>query len=186
MAISPTTTALITLAGTLGGVGLTGLIGAWRTMGDHRHERRMKELDVRIATESGRRAERRESYEEFLTATDNAYQLAADLYARTRRGEQLEFRVETREVVAELMRRELALALLATASVRRNAREYVSSLRDLLVESAQGCWSDTTKQSRNQLFVSMIADINPGNEPGTTDVVEKHHPEIPPPTVSAP
>jgi hypothetical protein len=142
----------------------------------------MKELDVRLAAESGRRAERRQSYEEFLAATDGAYQLAADLYAKARTGEPLEFRIETREVVAELMRRELALALIGTANVRRNAREYVSSLRDLLVGSVQGQWSDATKQSRNQLFVSMIADVNPGNEPVGSGAVDEIHQVVPPPT----
>ena len=71
---------------------------------------------------------------------------------------------------------------LGTADVRRNAREYVSSLRDLLVGSVQGQWSDATKQSRSQLFVSMIADVNPGNEPVGSGAVDEIHQVVPPPT----
>ena len=162
---SSTTTAVFTLVGTLGGVALTGLIAGLRTVGDHRHEMRMKQLDVQLAGESSRRADRRQSYEEFLVATDGAYQLAADLYARSRSGERLDFRTETRDVVAELMRHELSVALVGTTAVRKNAREYVGALRMLLIASVQGQWSDVTKQQRNQLYASMIADINPGNEP---------------------
>jgi hypothetical protein len=85
-----TSAAVLTLVGTLGGVLLTGGIAWLRTWSDDRHERQIKELDVALAAESARRSDRRQTYYEFLSATDAAYQLAADLYARTRDGTTLD------------------------------------------------------------------------------------------------
>jgi hypothetical protein len=158
-----TTTALFTLAGALGGVFLTGLIGIVRTWIDHRHERRIKELQVELETETSRKADRRQCYADFLTSTDKAYQLAADLYDRARHGTSLDFRSETREVIADLMRQELTVALVGTKDVRRDANTYVQALRQLLLDATEGLWKDSTTESRHRLYESMISDINPGD-----------------------
>jgi hypothetical protein len=128
------------LIAALGGVFLTGVIGIVRTVFDHRHERRVKEsdhthelqvkeLEVKLAAEAGRRSDRRQSYGEFLASTDSAYQRAADLYSRARKGENLSYREETKDVIPDLMRRELTVALVGTSAVRQDAKAYVSALR---------------------------------------------------------
>jgi hypothetical protein len=157
-----TTTALFTLAGALGGVLLTGIIGITRTWFDHRHERRIKELEVQLETESTRKADRRQCYATFSTSTDGAYQLAANLYARAKSGQVLSFRNETRDVISDLMRQELTVALVGTKDVRQDANRYVQALRQLLVDAGKGQWKDSTAESRHTLFESMISDINPG------------------------
>jgi len=133
-----------------------------RTWFDHRHERRMKELQVGLEAEASRKADRRQCYADFLTSTDKAYQLAADLYSRARSGTSLDFRSETREVIADLMRQELTVALVGTKDVRRDANTYVQALRQLLLDATEGLWKDSTIESRRRLFESMISDINPG------------------------
>jgi hypothetical protein len=181
MSTSSTTTAAFTLVGALGGVVLTGLISWVRTAGDHRHERTMKELEVQSATQTSRRAERREAYGDFLEATNGMYQLAADLFARARKGDTLDFRRETRDVIVSLMNHELTLGLVASAKVRRDAREYVESLRELLINATAGKWKDSTRESRNKLFTSMIGDINPGEEPTEAASVKVDQQSVPPP-----
>jgi hypothetical protein len=184
MSSSSTTAAAFTLVGALGGVVLTGMISWLRTTGDHRHERTMKELEVQSAAQTSRRAERREAYEEFLKATNGMYQLAADLFARARKGETLDFRTETRDVIVDLMNYELTLDLVASAEVRRDARSYVESLRELLINATAGKWppEDSTRESRNRLFKSMIGDINPGEEPTDGANLRGHQQDVPPPT----
>lgn len=183
MSSSTTTTAVLTLVGALGGVVLTGLISWLRTTGDHRHERTMKELEVQSTTQESRRTERREAYEEFLKATNGMYQLAADLFSRARKGENLDFRNETRDVIADLMSQELALDLVASAEVRRAARKYVESLRHLLINATAGQWpkEDSTREPRNELFKNMIADINPGEEPTDSVAAKGDQQSVPPP-----
>lgn len=186
MSSGSTATAAFTLAGALGGVLLTGLISWLRTIGDHRHERVMKEVEVQSAIQTSRRGERREAYEKFLVATNAMYQLAADLFARVRKGESLDFRGETRDVIAKLMNEELALDLVASAEVRRDARTYVQSLRVLLIDAAtKGKWpeEDTTRETRNKLFKSMIGDINPGEEPTDSSSTGEDQQDVPPPTI---
>jgi hypothetical protein len=187
MSTSSTATVVFTLVGTLGGVILTGSIGWLRTAGDHRHERTMKELETRSAAQTIRRAERREYYEEFLVATNGMYQLAADLFARARKGETLDFRSETRDVIVDLMNHELSLDLVASIMVRRDARDYVESLRTLLIDATSGTWpkEDTTKEPRNRLFKSMIADINPGEEPASSAGLDADQQAVPPSTTGA-
>jgi hypothetical protein len=183
MSSTATATAVFTLAGALGGVVLTGLISWLRTAGDHRHERTMKELEVQSATQANRRAERREAYEEFLKATNGVYQLAADLFSRARKGEPLDFRSETRDVIVSLMNHELSLDLVSSAEVRRDARTYVESLRELLINATAAQWptEDTTQKSRNKLFRSMIGDINPGEEPTDSVGLKGDQQGVPPP-----
>lgn len=158
-------TAIFTLVGTLGGILLTGLISWLRTKADHEQEREMEKLRFQSATQESRRSEHRESYRDFLVATNDAYQLASDLFRRAREGDSLDFRSETRDIIAELMKQELSLDLVASAKVRRAARKYVESLRSLLIDATKGKWADTSQESRSELFKSMIADINPGEEP---------------------
>jgi hypothetical protein len=156
-----TTTAWFTLIGALGGVLLTTLGGLLRTSLDFRSQRRLKELDLRGIEQVARRDEKRNAYIEFLTGTDAAYQLAADLLTKARKGEALSFRDESRDVVSQLMQRELTVALVAGPTVRMAARDYVTVLRQLMIDAAKADWRDETKDVRNQLMQAMIQDLNP-------------------------
>jgi hypothetical protein len=159
-----TTTAWFALVGALGGVLLTTIGGLVRTWLDFRSQRRLKELDLRTSEQSARREEKRQAYVEFLTATDGAYQLAADLLTKARKGVAVSFRDESRDVVSELMRRELIVSLVTGSEVRVAARAYVGVLRQLMINAANGNWNDDTRDGRKQLLEAMIQDLNPGSK----------------------
>jgi hypothetical protein len=161
---SGTTAAWFALIGALGGVFLTTIGGLVRTWVDFRSQRKLKELDLRGSEQIARREEKRLAYVEFLSATDGAYQLAADLLTKAREGGALSFRDESRDVVSELMRRELTVALVTGSTVRVAAREYVTVLRQLMINAAKGDWRDETTDARNQLLQVMIQDLNPGSQ----------------------
>lgn len=159
---SATASAWFALAGALGGILLTGLGGVVIAIVNSRHARQLLALEQSEAMMRHRRVERKEAYADFLVATNDAYQLAADLKRQAEdKGEPLDFRQETGPTVARLMRSQLMLALVGSADVRTLSGGYVRSLRALLMSAVEGEWSDDTKEARNQLFKAMIDDMNP-------------------------
>jgi hypothetical protein len=161
MSAADTTTAAFTLAGALGGVALTGLIGALRTSSDHRHELVVKNIDERRERATYFRTERRSVYGAFLFAADDAWQLANDLFRRKTRGESLDFREETRAVISELTSQALMVALVGTERVQSAADGYVARLRELLIAAAEdGQLLANTREPREQLIAAMRSALD--------------------------
>jgi hypothetical protein len=164
------------IVGVLVGIFATALVSYVQTLLNNRHQLQMKALDVEAAAVSGQRADRRQSYEKFLTATDDVYQRGNDIFRDVRSGASADFRRDTRDVIGQLMRTELVLDLVGSAEVRRGMRQYVESLRTFLIKAASGEWEDSTSRARNQLLRAMVVDLDPSQRPALEKLAEPASP----------
>jgi hypothetical protein len=153
------------LAGTLGGVALTGTIGLVTAALNHRWNEQARSRAVNEVDTRAIRDQRREACHNYLVCTNQFYQVIDQVYRKALRGEEFDTREHAREAITALQDAYVYLTISARAAVRRLARAYNMVLYDL-EEAARAanedCWANLepqTHRARDQLRAAMRGEL---------------------------
>jgi hypothetical protein len=153
------------LAGALGGVALTGVIGLVTAVLTHRWGEQARAQADRKELMSAMRDQRREVCHDFLVATNSFWDALDQLYQRACRGEEIDSFEHLRAANTMMQNAYVDLTITCGAQVRRLADHYhaeLYALRPAAQTAEKANWStlnESQRQARKDLRDAMRAEL---------------------------